>query len=383
MKRNRPIKDKDNEGDKEEGHKIVDDDEEEEEEEENGNDDSEYEDTSSSSDDDDEYDDPRRTLLFLCEEGLIDKALQRVRKWDELYPPRSISSLETNADGVDHDTTTRLCIQKQLFQKNPRTGNYCLHEIVAGGICGERSAPELVRRLLARYGHNGDDDRTTARNTIFAAQPPDSKGRTVLHWCAWSKVPTDILHQVIVMNPDCLLLHDHRTHGARTPYDIAKRYWGTQDTNTLLLQSLRKSYLPYRIQYHVHLCINRIFNVASSSASTSTATATSTPTATPTSASKLTSIAAAAAAAIVAVPFNPQDRKRMKLKPKIWFVASVIAYTKQRSMETLASHIVSYMGYGSISKRKTTKNQNRKMTRKRCCSTNTNNPNKNKRAWKK
>jgi len=184
-----------------------------------------------------------------------------------------------------------------------------------------------------------------------------------------------------VMNPDCLLLHDHRTHGARTPYDIAKRYWGTQDTNTLLLQSLRKSYLPYRIQYHVHLCINRIFNVASSSASTSTAT--STPTATPTSASKLTSIAAAAAAAIVAVPFNPQDRKRMKLKPKIWFVASVIAYTKQRSMETLASHIVSYMGYGSISKRKTTKNQNRKMTRKRCCSTNTNNPNKNKRARKK
>ena len=42
MKRNRPIKD--NEGDKEEGHKIVDDDKEEEEEEENGNDDSEYED---------------------------------------------------------------------------------------------------------------------------------------------------------------------------------------------------------------------------------------------------------------------------------------------------------------------------------------------------
>ena len=359
MKRNRPIRDKDNV-----------DDEEEEEEEENGNDDSEYEDTSSSSDDDDEYDDPRRTLLFLCEEGLIDKALQRVRKWDELYPPRSISSSETNADIVDHDTTTRLLMKKQLFQKNPRTGNYCLHEILAGGICGERSAPELVRRLLARYRHNGDDDRTTARNTIFAAQPPDSKGRTVLHWCAWSKVPTDILHQVIVMNPDCLLLHDHRTHGARTPYDIAKRYWGTQDTNTLLLQSLRKSYLPYRIQYHVHLCINRIFNVSSASAAAAASTSTS----------KLTSVAAAA---IVAVPFNPQDRKRMKLKPKIWFVASVIAYTKQRSMETLASHIVSYMGYGSISKRKTTKNQNRKMTRKRCCSTNTNNPNKNKRARKK
>jgi len=287
-------------------------------------------------------------LLFLCEEGQLDKALERVRKWDEQDNDHG-SNLKKSGNNKNK-RSKKMIMKQELFRKNVHTGNYCLHEILAGGICGT-STPELVDWLLKRY--NSEEYRNKARDTIFKAQPKDSHGRTVLHWCAWSKVPMYVLKQVIVANPECMLLRDHSSHGSRTPYDISKRYWGINDPNTMILKSSLDLYLPYRIQYNVHLCINRIFNLS----------VTATPTTEVRNDNNCDNMVQEGNIVLVE-PFREKDRKSMKIRPKPWFVASVIGYTKQRQMDHIANHIVSYIGYKS----KAVENKEKKnMKRKKQC----------------
>jgi hypothetical protein len=284
-------------------------------------------DSSYESDSSDDEDVSNRTLLFLCEEGQLDKALIRVREWDKRCPPCSGDNPKKKKMRAvdDDDKTTRSIIKQELFRKNIHTGNYCLHEILAGGIC-DKSALELVEHILERYRI---DYLNESRNIIFKAQPKDSHKRTVLHWCAWSKVPSYILKQVINANPECMLLKDNASHGSRTPLEIAKRYW-SDDPITKILKSSLDSYLPYRIQFNVHLCINRIF--------------------------KLSQHNDADDARNFLTPFNKIDRKITGLTPRTWFVASVIGYTMSREMNNLALHIISYMGYGAKKTNKRSKN---------------------------
>jgi hypothetical protein len=137
--------------------------------------DSSYE-SDDSSDDDDAS---NRTLLFLCEEGQLDKALIRVREWDKRYPPQGISTRTEYSDDNtkkkkkvsaaddcnDDKTRSKILIKQELFRKNIHTGNYCLHEILAGGIC-DKSALELVERLLKRYRIDYPNE---SRSIIFKA----------------------------------------------------------------------------------------------------------------------------------------------------------------------------------------------------------------------
>jgi hypothetical protein len=139
-----------------------------------------------------------RALLFLCEEGHLDTTLKRVREWDKRLPlPEStattttmkvcatpLSSISAAAAAAGFVAT----VQRELFRKNPNTGNYCLHEILAGGTAG-KSAPELVQRLVQRYRSQGTTPFAIVKyQAVFKAQPSvGSNGRTILHWCAWSK----------------------------------------------------------------------------------------------------------------------------------------------------------------------------------------------------
>ena len=134
-------------------------------------------------DDDDDYDDEYcdedesyeseesdgagRTLLFLCEEGQLEQALKRVRAWDEARP--------IQASGAGQ-RALEVTIQREIFRRNPSTGNYCLHEILAGGSA-EEAAPELTLRLLRRYARHKETLRQVVQvRTMLLATPRGSHG---------------------------------------------------------------------------------------------------------------------------------------------------------------------------------------------------------------
>ena len=265
-----------------------------------GNDDEDGDDSYSSSE---ESDSAGRTLLFLCEEGQLDKALERVRGWDEKYPPGTgTSTTDGSAGRVNkEESTDRSSIRRQLLQKS-HGGNYCLHEILAGGTSG-RSAPDLVQRLVRRCR----EDYPLESQRIFRAQPSASYCRTLLHWCAWGRTSPAILRPIMVAYPEALCLRDDKSHGRRTPFDIAERYW-KDDPITALLRSSLETYLPFRLRLSVHLCIHRHFVTDRRT------------------------------------PFNKTDRKETGLTPRAWFVASIIGYALQREMKSLARHIISFVG---------------------------------------
>ena len=258
-------------------------------------------DDSYSSSDSDESDTSGRTLLFLCEEGQLDKALARVKEWDEEYPPGSarVSSDATDASKVE--SAYRSSIRRQLPQKS-HGGNYCLHEILAGGTSG-RSAPDLVQRLVRRCR----EDYPLESQRMYRAQPTASYCRTLLHWCAWGKTSAAILRPIMMAYPEAMCLRDDKSHGRRTPLDIAERYW-KDDAITGILRSSLETYLPFRLRLSVHLCIHRHFVT-----------------------DKRT-------------PFDKADRKETGLTPRAWFVASIIGYALQREMKSLARHIISFVG---------------------------------------
>ena len=249
----------------------------------------------------DESDSASRTLLFLCEEGQLDKALERVRDWDERYPPGTATRI-SNASGMSKEEgADRSSIRRQLLQKS-HGGNYCLHEILAGGTSG-RSAPDLVQRLVRRCR----EDHPVESQRIFRAQPTASYCRTLLHWCAWGKTSPSILRPIMMAYPEAMCLRDDKSHGRRTPLDIAERYW-KDDAITALLRSSLETYLPFRLRLCVHLCIHRHFVTDRRT------------------------------------PFDKADRKETGLTPRAWFVASIIGYALQREMKSLAKHIISFVG---------------------------------------
>jgi hypothetical protein len=324
-------------------------------------------------DDDDEYDyddesyeseeddGSGRTLLFLCEEGQLDTALKRVREWDERFPLPETSTTTTRtttkecapppywSSSTAKEATTEaaadfdaVTIQRELFRKNPTTGNYCLHEILAGGTSGT-SAPELVDRLVQRYRSQGTTPTAIVKyQTIFKAQPTiGSNGRTILHWCAWSKTSPKILRLVLEAYPDAMCLRDNKSHLSRTPLEIAQRYW-PDDEITKILKSSLETYLPYRIRVCVRLCVEQLFvlprdkRIKTRNVTNSDTSKDDTPPQN-TFERKHTTLK----------PFDKKDRKIAGLAPRPWFAASVLGYALQREMKGLALQIASFMGYGA------------------------------------
>lgn len=259
-------------------------------------DDESYLSSGSSSDD---SDGTGRTLLFLCEEGILDKALMRVREWDDKYPPGT----QPNGGKTSKvESDARSLIRRDMLQKNPHNGNYALHEILAGGTSGN-SAPELVRRLVYRCCA----DYPLESKRIFQARPRGSHGRTLLHWCAWGRAQPSILRQVLLAYPEAMCLRDDKAHDRRTPLEISQRYW-PNDPMTTSLREMLSTYLPYRLRLSVRLCVYRHFVTDAQT------------------------------------PFDKAHRKETGLTPRAWFVASVIGYALQREMKSLAMHIISFIG---------------------------------------
>jgi hypothetical protein len=265
--------------------------------------------TSDSEWDDSDGEDERlggRTLLWLCQEGQMDRALEKVVGWDREHPVR-VAAWSTDNTSSSHDAGgggNRIPHQ-ELFQKNT-DGNYALHEVLMGGTA-DPSALALVRRLVARYR----SDYPVESRIVFQTRP-QSHGRTVLHWCAWGNNTSDVVlwKQIMLTYPESLCLRDDKAHGTRTPLEIAKHYW-PNSVATPLLERWTQNYLPYRLQRTVHLGAHRHFVT-----------------------SALT-------------PFDKNDRKRAGLAPRPWFVASVIGYSLQREMLGLALRILSFVGKGA------------------------------------
>lgn len=286
-------------------------------------------DDDSSYESEEEDDRSSRTLLFLCEEGQLDIALQRVQTWDRDFP--------ANATIPSNELAN---IQQELFRKDPNTGNYCLHEILAGGTSG-RSAPELVERLVQRYTTMAFTNQKNYR-TVFLAQPRGSHRRTILHWCAWCKTTPHILRLVLNACPEAMCLRDDKAHFRRTPLEIAQRYW-KDDEITRMLKAALKIFLPYRIQFCVHLCVQRLFVTPDNSMDSRNDTTTTDP-----------------PRAALLKPFDKKDRRTAGLSPRSWFVASVLGYAIQREMKGVAQNIISFVGRGAKLEPKQKKKRKRK-----------------------
>ena len=293
-----------------------------------------------------------RTLLFLCEEGQLDIAPNRVSEWDEQFPLPGTAAI-TIPPAAAIVSTTEATIEQELFRKNPGTGNYCLHEILAGGTSGT-SAPELAERLVRRYRSKTSFTNHDYRK-IFMAQPKTgSNGRTILHWCAWSKTSPKILRLVLDACPEAMCLRDNKSHFSRTPLEIAQRYWPDDEITTILKSSL-ETYLPYRVRFCVRLCAERLFLKPCATATIDSMRDSKT--------MDTTNQTLSEASLVVLKPFDKKDRRIAGLAPRPWFVMSVLGYALQREMKGLALCVLSFAGCGAKletkNRRKTKKGKSR------------------------
>ena len=293
------------------------------------------EDSSSSDEDESNNSSKRRSLLWLCEEGQVRRALEH-------YHHR----IKDNND-------------QELFQTNA-DGNSVLHELLMGGT-QDSSAKELSQLLVHRYHslvyypRSDDEDNDDNQQKLLTRQKtlqlfssaPRSHRRTLLHWAAWGKASAELVRTIVQIHPESICRRDKPDKGGRTPLELAQRYW-PNDPMTQVLQNLQHKYLPIRIQTTVHLCVVRWFASPSSSSS------------------------AAAAASFQQqpplTPFDKQHRKEIaKLSPRAWFVASVLGYCLQRELKGLMLHILGFVGHKAQLEKKATKKRkkNAKTTTKR------------------
>jgi hypothetical protein len=249
-------------------------------------DDSSY--RSSNDEEEDDDDASNRSLLWLCQEGMISAALERVKRWDRDHPPGS---------EMEEASVATAAIRRELFQKNA-DGHYALHEVLMGGT--HPSAAALVERLVDRL----QADYPEQSKAIFTARP-GQHGRTLLHWCAWGKAHVSVLRKILRAEPECLCMRDDAGHtgrprtnrrrtfeNGRTPLDLARRYWPDTEI-TAILERATADYVPHRVRRAVLLSATRHFVTDRRT------------------------------------PFDKLDRKEAGLTPRPWFVASCLGYALQ------------------------------------------------------
>jgi hypothetical protein len=289
----------------------------EEEEESGGDDSSEYEDEEDEEEEEEEEDPPeallksKRTVLWLCQEGQIHLARKRL----ELLLSERGEPISPFADQL----------RKEIFQVG-RDKNYALHEILMGGT-SDRNAYAITLSVLEISKNNPSD-----RLKMLSCAPP-SDGRTPLHWAAWGNAKWEILDALVKGNPEALLVRDKKNRGERTPLEILKRYFSrslpgaelnifslfaggaaSEPDNSRIpsLERMTTSWVSHRVRLVVYLCANRYFGATQDQQPL--------------------------------VPFDKADRRVANIKPKPWFLLSIIGYLVQREMKPLALRIVSYLG---------------------------------------
>jgi len=279
-------------------------------------------------DDDDEEDEENedslgrqsRSILWLCQEGQIHVARRRL----EALIGRGTS---------DNDAAATL--KKEIFQIG-HDKNYPLHEILMGGTSDENaSAMTLaIMEITSRY--------PTEQRQMLSATPP-SHLRTPLHWAAWGNAKMEILVALVNGNPDALLVRDKKNQGHRTPVEILKRYFGNNPDLTdrdrrkiPYLERAAASWMSYQIGLAVHLAANRYFGTAGQREPS-----------------------------VVLVPFYPRHRRQSGMKPKSWFLLSIIGYLIQREMKPLVLKILSYVGVKTGTKRRSITSSSQPPTRRK------------------
>jgi hypothetical protein len=327
----------------------------------------EYKDSSDSDDDDHTITFRRkggRSLLWLCQEGQLQLARKR---FDWLWQ-------EQRKENGDTKGSFAAQLHKEVFQVG-HDKNYPLHEILMGGT-SDRNAYQLTRSILdyavgchEREAPDGNtqqnnQQRPTAAVTrqaatkMLAARPP-SHQRTALHWAAWGNANLEILEALVRGYPEALLLRDKRNQNQRTPCEILKHYYYNPNRHDHTatpadtskpdyLERCTNSWRQHRLRLAVHMSVNRYFSASSSPSSDAVSSS-------------------ALPKPPTLTPFDPHDRKRTQIKPKPWFVLSVLGSLVQREMKPLAVHILGYVG-GRVVARKASPTVPRKRQKKRAAS---------------
>lgn len=308
-----------------------------------------------------------KTLLWLCQEGQLLVARQRfearlgksrscrVTKEEE---EENEEEEKENSNSSDKKNA-RLYYQqleKEVFQMAGRGDkNYPLHEILMGGT-SDRNAYQLTLHILD-FAKNCNHQQQC--HHMLSTQPP-SHQRTALHWAAWGNAKLPILQSLVQGYPEALVLRDKPSHGNRTPLEILKHYYyndtdessggrNTDDKTRLhYLEQCTQSWIQHRLRLTIHQCVLRYF-----APPLSTARVTSKPQDDQRQGiSPLT-------------PFDKNHRKMVNIKPKAWFVLSVLGSLVQREMKPLALHILGFTGGAAkmamaIKKKKNSKQRKRK-----------------------
>lgn len=249
-----------------------------------------------------------RNILFLCEEGQLRIAR---RRFDSLVG--------------DDDK-----IRREVFQTGP-DGNAALHEILMGGT-RDRNARTLVEQILDRSRR-----WPLPRHAMLTARPP-SHGRTALHWAAWENSNLSILRSLVRGNPEALLLRDKKSKGGRTPSEIYEHYFidesradEVSDANRekfAFLRNAARRWTGQRLRNGIYAAAIYHFRKRG------------------------------------LTPFDPKDRKTAGVKPRPWFVLSVLGYLLQRETQPLLFHILVFVGKDAKVRYTATKKRKRKASQR-------------------
>jgi len=245
----------------------------------------------------DEHLEQNRTILWLCQEGQIHLARKRFD---------SLLSTGDNATASKHKK-----LRKEVFQVG-RDKNFPIHEILMGGT-SDRNAYAMTLAIL-----DFAKKFPLERQRMLSTAPP-SHGRTALHWAAWGNAKLEILDGLVRGNPESLLVKDKKSQGERRPLEILKRYFSNRNSSTTMdprvafLERMTASWVSHRVRLSVHLCANRYFGPGDRTDSP-------------------------------LIPFKKSHRQYAGIKPKPWFLLSVIGYLLQREMKPLALRIISFLG---------------------------------------
>lgn len=264
-----------------------------------------------------------RSLLWLCQEGLTEQAN---RKYDILLEQQQ-----------------ELVLEREVFQKSRNTTT-ALTEILMGGT-SDRNAYQLATKLLqymtARNNHDVCRDKV---RHILSLQPRSAHRRTALHWACWGNANLDdVIKPLVQCCPQALLLRDARSSGHRTPVELFQYYFcGGRRTHDVVqppddgginnathhhrqekleyLHNETTRWLQHCLRNTVYQCALRYFSYDNDK-----------------NRSGLT-------------PFDQKHRKQTKIRPKQWFVLSVLGSLIQREMKPLAWHILGFVGYQATEK---------------------------------
>jgi hypothetical protein len=276
-----------------------------------------------------------RSILWLCQEGQLQLAIQR---FDWLLQEQRKEHSATKG-------SFQAQLHKEVFQVG-HDKNYPLHEILMGGT-SDTNAYQLTRSIMdyafgcsesEESDRNQHNQRTLpaatrqAATKMLAARPP-SHQRTALHWAAWGNAKLEIVQALVRGYPEALLLRDKRNQNQRTPAEILKHYYYNphrNNDNTSHPDTTKRDYLEgcttswrqHRLRLAVHLSVHRYFPSPSS----------------------LDAVPCTLPPPPPLTPFDPHDRKQTHIKPKPWFVLSVLGSLVQREMKPLAVHILGYVG---------------------------------------